>query len=101
MPKFHEESTRLGSPARFSGRKSSGHHRVLGLRSHQNDPLMIITAAQVRLRRWRRLPDHAPEALHSGLVDQIRRIIAARDALLEQTYESLRMDGGSSPVGRG
>jgi hypothetical protein len=65
---------------------------VLGLRSHENDPVLIITAAQVRLRRWRRLPEHDPESLHSGPVDHIRRITVARDALLKQAYGALPIE---------
>ena len=92
MSEVHENAVRLARARRFSGGPRLGHHRVLGLRSHENDPVLIITAAQVRLRRWRRLPEHAPESLHSGPVDHIRRITVARDALLKQAYGALPIE---------
>lgn len=61
---------------------------LLGLPVAVHDPVTIITAAQIRLRRWRRLlnadavggvPDRTAAAN-----DRIRRIKQARDALLQR-----------------
>jgi hypothetical protein len=56
-------------------------HRVLGLRPDEADPLRIIVAAQIRLRRWRRVGT-AREAARS----EVQRIVAAREALLQRIY---------------
>lgn len=62
-------------------------HRILGLRRGELDPVQIILAAQIRLRRWRRLvpgdPRHA-EGTACGVppAGQVQRIIRARDNLL-------------------
>lgn len=63
---------------------------LLGLPAADQDPVAIITAAQVRLRRWRRALNTvghqrvAPRA--SAVSDRIRRIAAARDTLLRQAF---------------
>jgi hypothetical protein len=65
---------------------------LLGLPAADQDPVTIITAAQVRLRRWRRVLNSgwgervAPDAL--AVNDRIRRITAARDTLLRQAFLS-------------
>lgn len=67
------------------------HHRVLGLARGESDPVRIITAAHVRLRRWRRLMDRVSHPRASGgTVGRVERIIRARDALLQQTYDLLQ-----------
>jgi hypothetical protein len=73
------------------------HHRVLGLARGESDPVRIITAAHIRLRRWRRLMDRVshPRVI-DGTVGRVRRIIRARDALLQQTYDLLK-PGAQSP----
>ncbi len=54
-------------------------HRLLRVSPHENDPVMIILAAQIQLRRWRRAePGQSP----SRIRERIRRITAARDSLL-------------------
>ena len=54
-------------------------HRLLRVSSHENDPVMIILAAQIQLRRWRRAePGQSP----SRIRQRIREITAARDSLL-------------------
>ena len=54
-------------------------HRLLRVSPHENDPVMIILAAQIQLRRWRRAePGQSP----SKIRERIRRITAARDSLL-------------------
>ena len=54
-------------------------HRLLRVSPHENDPVMIILAAQIQLRRWRRAePGQSP----SRIRQRIRQITAARDMLL-------------------
>lgn len=54
-------------------------HRLLRVSPHENDPVMIILAAQIQLRRWRRAePGQSP----SRIRQRIREITAARDSLL-------------------
>ena len=70
-------------------------HRVLGLPTGESDPVRIITAAHVRLRRWRRLMDRATDGREAvGTVGRVQRIILARDTLLRQVYDLL------DPVGQ-
>lgn len=57
--------------------------RLLGLTTTSVDPVTIITAAQVTLRRWRRLvEDQAGTPCLAS--DRIRQITEARDILLRQ-----------------
>jgi len=54
-------------------------HRLLRVSPHENDPVMIILAAQIQLRRWRRAePGQSPNRIRQ----RIREITAARDSLL-------------------
>ena len=68
------------------GRPRLGHARLmrlLGLSTAGADPVTIITAAQVRLRRWRRTGatlSHQPRLAS----DRIRQIAEARDVLLRE-----------------
>lgn len=59
-------------------------HRVLGLRTGDLDPVRIILAAHVRLRRWRRLGPIETLRADAGCAasGEVRRIIQARDDLL-------------------
>lgn len=57
--------------------------RVLGLPGGESDPVRIILAAQIRLRRWRRLGESGQSG---GTFGHVRRIIRARDALLQESY---------------
>jgi hypothetical protein len=82
-------SGRLGLAATFRiPRISRTARRILGLRRGEIDPVQIILAAQVRLRRWRRFgpaePLNASRAtLPAGVpAGEVRRIIRARDQLL-------------------
>lgn len=54
---------------------------VLGLEPGETTPVRIILAAQLRLRRFRQ-----SQSLGTGLPagSEVRRIVAARDALLER-----------------
>jgi len=54
-------------------------HRLLRVAPYENDPVVIILAAQIQLRRWRRAePGQSP----SRIQQRIRQITAARDVLL-------------------
>lgn len=57
-------------------------HRVLGLRNGERDPVSIIRAAQIRLRRWRQLHASVPAASWRR---RVQLIVAARDDLLAQS----------------
>jgi hypothetical protein len=63
---------------------------VLGLEPDEADPVRIILAAQLRLRRLRR-GDSATSDCPAG--PEVRRIIAARDALLRQAMGTLASRG--------
>jgi hypothetical protein len=55
-------------------------HRLLRVSADEHDPVMIILAAQIQLRRWRRAePGKSP----SRIRQRIREITAARDLLLK------------------
>ena len=57
----------------------TGLRRLLRVSPHENDPVVIILAAQIQLRRWRRAePGQSP----SKIRQRIRQITAARDSLL-------------------
>ena len=54
-------------------------HRVLRVPRHETDPVRIILAAQIQLRRWRR----SETGQSSDRIQQrIQAIVAARDALV-------------------
>ena len=59
--------------------------RLLGLSCDAADPVTIILAAQVRLRRLRRLVGRC-EVRPERARDRIRQICEARDILLQQTF---------------
>ncbi len=69
-----------------SGRRSPGTvavaRRVLGLEAGEADPVRIILAAQIQLRRWRRMD---PAERPRFWPDRVRAIVAARDRLLDPT----------------
>jgi hypothetical protein len=70
---------------------------VLGLDPHDNDPVRIILAAQLQLRRCR----HGESVGRACTATEVRRIIAARDALLRRAVTSLsRLGTGSQPGDR-
>ena len=54
-------------------------HRLLRVSPQENDPVMIILAAQIQLRRWRRAETGQSP---SRIRQRIRQITAARDMLL-------------------
>lgn len=60
------------------------YHRILRLPPHEVDPVQIISAAYVQLRRWRSGDHQVPEA------ERLRRvwqIITARDAMLRHVLD--------------
>jgi hypothetical protein len=63
------------------GRKNSQlePHRLLRVSRHETDPVRIILAAHIQLRRWRR-PElgQSPDRVQR----RIRAIVAAREALI-------------------
>jgi hypothetical protein len=70
---------------------------VLGLEPHDNDPVRIILAAQLQLRRCRR----GQVVGRPCTTTEVRRIIAARDALLSRAAGGLsRLGTGCLPGGR-
>ena len=71
------------------------HTEILGLDPHEADPVRIILAAQLRLRRCRW--GQATGNRLAGL--EVRRIIAARDALLSHVVDCLvRHDLGAGRI---
>ena len=76
--------TGRGSPK--SGRRPIQSHAVLRLPAAVDDPVRIIRAAQIQLRRWRREVAHAaaePRQQRAGEI--VVEIIAARESLLRRS----------------
>lgn len=70
---------------------------ILGLEPGEADPVLIILAAQLRLRHCRSC--HADRAA-SYADREVRRIVAARDALLQRAVGALAGRGlGNSAAG--
>jgi hypothetical protein len=61
-------------------------HRVLGIRPDETDLLQIILAAQVRLRRWRRV-DAEADAARTASRRRVREIVGAREAMMQRAIE--------------
>lgn len=90
-------SAPLGRAVR-GGHWSSRAHRVLGLSPEERDPVTIILAAQIRLRRWRRCKEPAGEAALE--TERVRVIVRARDAMLQAAFSRLTSTGvGPTPAG--
>ncbi len=68
---------------------------VLGLEPHDNDPVRIILAAQLQLRRCRR----GQAVGRRCTATEVRRIIAARNALLSRAVGSLSRLGAGGLQG--
>lgn len=78
----------LGGLSRFDEQRSL---RMLGL-SPSPDPVTIITAAHLRLRRWRRAAgDSLPGTRERSL--RILRIMEARDTLLRRSFRPAGLAG--------
>lgn len=69
---------------------------ILGLEFGDTDPVRIILAAQLRLRGFRR---RFPRGVNGQDPDEVRRIIAARDALLKGAVGTLTRRGLGRPTG--
>ena len=76
-PAFQFEPSLRRNPSDRSVAEIS--HAILRLSPSEDDPVRIIQAAQIQLRRWRQLARLAPSARWR---DHVGEIIAARDALL-------------------
>jgi hypothetical protein len=64
-------------------------HTVLRLPSAVDDPVRIIRAAQIQLRRWRREVATGPAALRQRRASEIvGEIIAARESLLRNSIHA-------------
>jgi len=61
---------------------------VLQIGRHETDTLRIILAAQIQLRRWRRVE---PGRQSTCRLQRIREIIAARELLLAQAVSRNRI----------
>ncbi len=99
MVGFDSVDARGGKAARraATGRRYCP-HRVLRLPRSVRDPVRIILAAQIQLRRWRR-PDQTTTAADSQR--RVREIVAARDGLLREALPCVgRAKGVNSPNGR-
>jgi hypothetical protein len=57
------------------------YHRILRLTPHESDPVQIISAAYVQLRRWRGGDVNVPTVERQR---RVRLIIVAREALLRR-----------------
>ncbi|MFM8708028.1 MAG: hypothetical protein ACKOHK_08085 [Planctomycetia bacterium] len=58
-------------------------HRVLRISRRETDPVQIILAAQIQLRRWRRSePGKTPLKIQQQIQQRIHEIVSARDALM-------------------
>jgi len=76
----------VSSPGRLRGTLGHGRkpsqlepHRVLRVPRYETDPVRIILAAQIQLRRWRQVElGQTP----SRIRQRIRTIVAARDELI-------------------
>lgn len=78
-------AARLAASTLVRGSLAS-HRRLLGLPAGNHDPVRIILAAQLRLRRWRRAHVPGGQRVESSLAQsEIRRLIAAREALLRSS----------------
>lgn len=61
-------------------------HRVLGISRHETDPVQIILAAQIRLRRWRRIDPAEMSVQRRRRVDEI---LGAREAMMQRALQRL------------
>lgn len=89
------DAQRQHAPRRLGGGGHRTPHGVLHLPPSVRDPVRIILAAHIQLRRWRRL-EQTTEA--ADLQRRVREIIAARDTLLQQFFRNCDSpDGVDSP----
>jgi hypothetical protein len=76
---FSAEPQLVGTLGHGSKANKAEPHRLLRVSPDENDPVMIILAAQIQLRRWRRAE---PGQSSSRIRQRIREITTARDLLL-------------------
>lgn len=72
-------------------------HRVLGVSRHETDPVQIILAAQIRLRRWRRLD---PADMSAQRRRRVHEIVGAREAMMRRALMRLAASATNGPLGR-
>ena len=72
-------------------------HRVLRISRRETDPVQIILAAQIQLRRWRR-GEMGETPLQSR--QRIREIVAARDSLIDSDRKSTRLNSSHEWISR-
>jgi hypothetical protein len=72
-------------------------HRVLGISRHETDPVQIILAAQIRLRRWRRLD---PAEMSAQRRRRVHEIQGAREAMMQRAIERLTVTKADQPLTR-
>ncbi len=94
------------SPTRLPARLRRAHdsaasaavepHRVLGISRHETDPVQIILAAQIRLRRWRRI-DQAEISVQRRRVDEI---VGAREAMMQRAIQLLSASKADQSLAR-
>jgi hypothetical protein len=90
--RFHRSGLAVTAPAPVEP------HRVLGISRCETDPVQIILAAQIHLRRWRR---SEPGKTRLKIRQRIHAIISARDSLMCSLIVSPahdRMTAGPQPV---
>lgn len=78
-----------------SAMPASSEAEILGLEPGEADPVRIILAAQLRLRRCR--GDQGTPAAAMSPAD-VRRIVAARDSLLQRAVGALASRGLGGPA---
>ncbi|MFM8802367.1 MAG: hypothetical protein ACKOK8_00390, partial [Planctomycetia bacterium] len=75
--RFHRAALAISAPAPVAP------HRVLRISRRETDPVQIILAAQIQLRRWRRSePGKTPLKIQQQIQQRIHEIVSARDALM-------------------
>ncbi len=72
-------------------------HRVLGISRHETDPVQIILAAQIRLRRWRRLD---PAEMSAQRRRRVCEIQGAREAMMQRAIERLTVTKAAQSLTR-
>lgn len=82
---------------RTSDQETPEPHRVLGISRHETDPVQIILAAQIRLRRWRRLD---PAAMPAQRRRRVHEIVGAREAMMRRAIMRLTASQADQPLRR-
>jgi hypothetical protein len=69
----------------------------LGISRHETDPVQIILAAQIRLRRWRRLD---PAEMPAQRQQRVHEIVGAREAMMRRAIMRLTASKADEPLAR-